>query len=83
MDNAAAAATNNWKTVGGGKTKEAAADPTELKVGERREGKGKRERERRHITRQLCSFEISAAASQPVSQAWDEGAFAPGLLSST
>ena len=49
MDNAAAAAaaTNNWKTVGGGKTKEAAADPTELKVGERRE---KREGEATYYT---------------------------------
>ena len=39
-----------------------------------------RERERRHITRQLCSFEASAQDSQTVIQAWDEGAFTPALV---
>ena len=38
-----------------------------------------RERERRHITRQLCSFEVSAQESQPVIQAWDGGAVTPSL----
>ena len=37
-------------------------------------------KERRHITRQLCSFEVSAQDSQPVTQAWDEGPLTPAVL---
>ena len=51
-----------------------------LITGKQWEGERKGGRERRHITRQLCSFEVSAQDNQPVTQAWDEGPLTPATF---
>ena len=60
----------------------AAMGQTDRRLITGKEWEGGREggRERRHITRQLCSFEVSAQDNQPVNQAWDEGPLTPARL---